>query len=77
MHAECNPKFHLMNKISDKWRKFGPLLNIEDSQLDGFSVQHQNDAEQCCRAVLKMWRENPPSDYPVTWEGLIDLLDCE
>lgn len=68
-------KLHLLEKISDKWRKFGELLEIEDAQLEGFGVQYQNNVEECCRAVLKKWRENPPADYPVTWGGLIELLD--
>ena len=64
-----------MEKISHKWRKFGQLLEIEDAQLEGFSVQYQNNIEECCRAVLNKWRENPPPGYPPTWGGLIELLD--
>ena len=68
-------KFYLMEKIASKWRKFGLFLEIEESQLDGISVEHQNRAEECCQAVLKLWQDNPPSDYPATWGGLIELLD--
>ena len=64
-----------MNKISNKWRELGRLLNIEEAQLDGISIQHQNNISECCRAILTKWRENPPPDYPATWGGLIELLD--
>lgn len=30
---------------------------------------------ECCRAVLGNWLDNPPADYPVTWPGLIELLE--
>ena len=66
-----------MEKIANKWRILGQLLSIEEAQLDGFVRQYQNDVNECCRAVLQKWQENPPPGYPATWGGLIELLeDC-
>ena len=68
-------KFHLIEKIANKWREVGRLLDIEEAQLDGFSQQYQNNVNECCRAVLIKWRQNPPPGYPSIWGGLIELLD--
>ena len=70
-------RFFLIEKIANKWRILGQLLSIEEAQLEGFVRQYQNDINECCRAVLTKWQENPPPDYPATWGGLIELLeDC-
>ena len=67
-----------MDKIADKWRDLGRLVLIEEAQLEGFARKYQNDINECCRAVLTKWQENPPPDYPATWGGLIELLeDCQ
>ena len=73
-----NKRFFLINKIADKWRDLGRLLLIEEAQLEGFARKYQNDINECCRAVLARWQENPPPGYPATWGGLIELLeDCQ
>lgn len=38
-------------------------------------MKYHGDPDWCCRAVLVQLLENPPSDYPATWQGLIDLLE--
>ena len=68
-------RFYLKDKIADKWRVFGMLLDIKDPQLDGIATQYHNEINECCRAVLTKWMENPPADYPPTWEGMIELLE--
>ena len=32
--------------------------------------------EEGCDAMLSYWLDNPPSDYPATWEGLYRLLNA-
>ena len=71
-------RFFLIEKIANKWRDLGRLLLIEEAQLEGISGQYQNNVNECCRAVLTKWQENPPSAYPATWGGLIELMeDCQ
>ena len=71
-------RFYLMDVIGNKWRSVGHQLGLLPSQLEGIASQFGNNATECCRAVLGEWLENPPSDYPVTWEGLMELLeDCK
>ena len=67
-----------MDVIGNKWRTIGHQLGLLPSQLDGTAAQFGNNATECCRAVLGEWLENPPTDYPATWEGLMELLeDCK
>lgn len=71
-------KFFLMEKIQNKWRDIGQLVEISHSQLEAISTQHRDNPLECCRDVLGKWLENPPHDYPATWDGLIELLgDCK
>ena len=71
-------RFFLIEKIANKWRDLGRLLLIEEAQLEGISGQYQNNINECCRAVLTKWQENPPPAYSATWGGLIELLeDCQ
>ena len=71
-------RFLLMDKIENKWRDIGQVLGNSIPQLDSLSKKHQENSKECCRAVLGRWLDNPPSDYPATWNGLIELLeDCE
>ena len=64
-----------MDRISTKWREIGDLLDLSAAQLDGIATEHQGKQEACCRAVLSKWMENPPREYPVSWEGLMELLE--
>ena len=70
-------RFYLMDEIGNKWRTIGQQLNLLPSQLNEIASQFSDNATECCRAVLGEWLENPPTDYPATWEGLMELLeDC-
>ena len=71
----CTHRFYLMDKIAYKWRTLGELLGLPFSKLQSLSAEHQNRPEDCCRAALGQWLDNPPSDYPITWEGLLELLE--
>ena len=67
-----------MENVADKWRFIGKLVGLQPSLLNSLSTKHHNDDIECCTAVLDKWLENPPSGYPATWEGLIELLeDCK
>ena len=64
-----------MDKISHKWRDIGGLTGLSFSDLENISEKHRGDPKECCRAVLGHWMDNPPPDYPTTWQGLIELLE--
>ena len=66
--------FYLRENIAYKWRTIGELLDLTYSKLQSLAQKHRDQPEECCREVLGLWLENPPKDYPTTWQGLIDLL---
>ena len=65
----------MKDKISHKWRDIGELTGLSYPELDNVSEKHRGDPKECCRAVLGQWLDNPPSDYPTTWPGLLELLE--
>ena len=67
-------KFYLMERISSKWRDIGELIGLSFERLNCLAREHHNIYIDCCRAVLGHWLENPPAEYPITWRGLIELL---
>ena len=66
--------FYLIDKIAHEWRTIGGLLDLGYSKLESLAEKYRDQPKECCRAVLGLWLENPPKDYPTTWQGLIDLL---
>ena len=71
-------RFYLMENISPNWRGIGELIGLSMPVLKNIATKHRDEPLECCRDVLRHWLENPPSDYPITWRGLIELLkDCK
>ena len=68
-------RFYIMDKIAYKWCKLGELLGLPFSKLQSLAADHRDKSEECCRAVLGQWLDNPPPDYPTTWQGLLELLE--
>ena len=65
-------KFQLKNLIIHKWRNVGDLV-VPRQQLDVWEAE--KDSKACCTAMLCYWLDHPPRHYPVTWEGLYELLN--
>ena len=62
-------------RSSYKWRTLVELLGLPFSKLQSLAADHRDKFEECCQAVLGQWLDNPPPDYPTTWQGLIELLE--
>ena len=63
-----------MDKIAYKWRTLGELLGLLFSEQQSLAAEHRDKPKDCCQAVLGQWLDNPPPDYPATWQGLLELL---
>ena len=63
-----------MERASLKWRDIGELIGLSFQQLECMAKEYRDKNIDCCRAVLGQWLENPPEEYPITWRGLIELL---
>ena len=64
--------FRLKTSIIHKWRDVGNLVQVPRQQLEAWAKRM--DDKECCEAVLSHWLDNPPHNYPTTWEGLYVLL---
>ena len=67
--------FRLQESICDKWVLIGDLLHIPYLLLDAWKKAHHGDPLNCIREVLTYWLDNDPRTYPVSWEGVYELLD--
>ena len=68
-------RFYLMDKIAHEWRTLGQLLGLSLSKLQSIGDEYRDKPKECCRAVLGLWLDNPPDEYPITWHGLLELLE--
>ena len=69
--------FSLMDKISWKWQDLGIMIGLESTQLDVYDFENQGNPTECCERVLTEWlygQDGTRGDYPVTWNGLRELL---
>ena len=67
-------RFSLMERVSLHWRDIGELIGLSFQQLECLAGEHRGKHTDCCRAVLGSWLDDPPEEYPITWRGLIELL---
>ena len=68
-------KLRIVQSICPQWRAIGNMLDISDSVLESTLSHYRGDLEECCYAVLRRWLDNGSPDYPLTWEGLLELLE--
>ena len=68
-------RLKLVDTILNEWRDVGQILGIAQPKLDAWWTQTNNDPKRCCDNVMAHWLQNPPDEYPLTWRGLIDLLE--
>ena len=73
---ECESDFRLVERVSNEWREFGRLLEIDENILDAWNVQYQGDAKYCWDKVMQQWLDNGSKEYPrVTWWELYEMLE--
>ncbi len=65
----------LRDAISSRWRDAGNFLGLNSPRMNEIALFYQGDVRQCCREVLQEWISKGASNYPVTWDGLLMLLD--
>lgn len=65
----------LLEQISSKWHEIGILLGQQVAALDNYRRMTDDNVKRCLR-VFSDWinRHGHPPDYPLTWDGLGELL---
>ena len=66
--------FNLFNKISDQWLEAGLRVGVSFKELNNEYRLMYNDNKNRCRKVLAHWINNGSTEYPLSWEGLCQLL---
>ena len=71
----CKREFRLIDRVPDKWKKFGSLLNLTHCQLTCWETQHLRDPVHCWKEVMQCWLDGVSKTYPPSWEGLYGLVE--
>jgi hypothetical protein len=65
----------IIDKVSSKWTDIGLRVGLNWNQLNGYRKKRLGEEEDCCRDVFSYWIDDyGTSQYPLTWDGLFDLL---
>lgn len=67
-----NENFELLSQISASYQVLTVLLQLEQEKIDVFKLL---DDKTRITIVLMDWIQKGSGGYPVTWQGLWDLLD--
>lgn len=69
-------KFHLVKKVSHKWRMFGFRFQRGNNEMDALEEECSRKSEQCWIKVMSEWLdEEGTEEYPATWEGILLVLE--
>ena len=62
--------------MGPSWKLIGDLTGASTGRLDAIAAQRQGNVTECCRDVFLDWfQQGGKREYPVTWDGVIKLLD--
>ena len=67
--------YRLIDRIQEHWRDIGILMGIEPSVLNNVSSIWKGNLREQCREVLQTWNKQGSEKYPVTWSGMLGLLE--
>ena len=68
-------EFRLLRNVQRHWEAIGILLGIHLHTLRGFELKRDNDLEKQCQDVLQTWLERGSEKYPVSWSGMLKVLE--
>ena len=66
-------RFNVISSVAYKWHDIGKILDIDYGSLEAISMKHQ-DPKRCCDDVFNKWLEDGSDHYPITWDGLVEIL---
>ena len=55
--------------------QIGNFARYEGAYTSAISMKNRENPEQCCNDVIIKWLEDGSPHYPLTWEGVFELLD--
>ena len=74
---ECGKqkKLEIIKNISAQWQTLGFRVGLTLEECDEIESQDNKIHSKCCVRVFSKWIErNGCRDYPLSWQGLYDLL---
>lgn len=69
-------RLSLSKRVCSKWRNFGRRFKRDEGELDAIEQRCLGIPEECwCRLMNEWLNEGGTNDYPITWKGVIDVLE--
>lgn len=68
-------RLRIVDEICPRWKDVGDIIGLGRSQMDAIEKKRLMDCRDCCRDVLSEWLEHGKKRYPVSWEGMCELLE--
>ena len=65
----------VINKVKDEWRHIG-ICTEQSDDLETIKTKTMLNNKDACVEVFTVWinKDGHPPKYPLTWQGLYDLL---
>ena len=67
-------RLRILHEVCTKWKDIGGVIGLNPSPLDAIEKHRLGDMMECCRDVFRVWLQQEEGSYPVTWDGVRELL---
>ena len=67
-------RLRILQEVCTKWKDIGGVIGLNPSRLDAIEKHRLGDMMECCRDVFSVWLQQEEGSYPVTWDGVHELL---
>ena len=67
-------RLRILEEVCTKWKDIGGVIGLSPSRLDAIEKHRLGDMMECCRDVFSVWLQQEDESYPVTWDGVRELL---
>ena len=67
-------RLRILEEVCTKWKDIGGVIGLSPNHLDAIEKHRLGDMMECCRDVFSVWLQQEEGSYPVTWDGIRELL---
>jgi len=70
-----NRRLYLIKEMASKWKDAGYQLDLSLGEIKKIEKDQQGDCYECCSSVMQTWLERGSKEYPMNWDGVLELLE--
>ena len=69
-------RLRIITELCPKWKEMRNLMGVCACRFEAIEENRCGKVKECCRDVFCNWLEQEGGgNYPVTWQGLCELLE--